>query len=221
MERLKYKKLSYLVSLPKDYPQKGKYPLLVFLHGAGTRGKDMGRLLQNPFFTEAGDKLAEFIVAAPQCYADSWFDVFEQLHEWICHVMDRSDIDQKRCYLMGASMGGYAVWQEAMSHPELYAAIVPICGGGMYWNAARLKNIKIRAFHGSDDCVVYPEESRKMVDAAQKSGCDAKLTLFEGVAHDSWSRVYRDESIFKWLLQQKKERQAGENLPFNNPKDFG
>ena len=59
--------------------------------------------------------------------------------------------------------GGYTVWQMAMSHPKWFAAIIPICGGGMYWNASRLKNMKVWAFHGSNDPVVYCEESKKMV----------------------------------------------------------
>ena len=133
--------------------------------------------------TFTAENLSEFIAVAPQCYADSWFDIFEQLHEWIFRIINRPYIDRQRCYLMGASMGGYAVWQEEMSHPELYAAVVPICSGGMYWNAVRLKDIKVRAFHGCDDRVVYPDESKKMVGAAQKYGCDAKLTIYEG---DAW-----------------------------------
>ena len=221
MEILKYKNLSYSLSLPKYYPQKEKYPLLVFLHGAGTRGNDTDKLLQNPFFTETGENLSDFIAAAPQCYADNWFDIFEQLYDWICHVINTPGIDRQRCCLMGASMGGYAVWQAAMSHPELYAAIVPICGGGMYWNAARLKDIKIRAFHGSDDRVVYPDESKKMIAAAQRCGCDAKLTIYEGVAHDAWLRVYRDKALFQWLLRQKRGRPTGEDTQFNDPEIFG
>lgn len=221
MEFLKYNNLKYILSLPEGYSKDEKYPLLVFLHGAGTRGNDISMLANNPFFTETGDNLSRFIVVAPQCNADSWFDVFEQLHDFICHMISDSNIDRARCYLMGASMGGYAVWQETMSHPELYAAVVPICGGGMYWNAGRMKHTKVWAFHGSDDSVVYPEESRKMVDAINRCGGDAELTVYDGIGHNVWLQVYRDKKVFEWLLHQKKSAELEEKSLYNNSEKFG
>lgn len=213
--------IKYILSLPNNYRTDIKYPLLIFLHGAGTRGNNTEELLKNPFFTETGDNIADFIVAAPQCHADSWFDIFEQLYDFIVYVINDYNVDRDRCCLIGASMGGYAVWQEAMSHPELYAAIVPICGGGMYWNAGRLKNIKIHAFHGSEDKTVFPEESEKMVDAVNRCGGCAKLTVYDGTGHDSWNRVYQDKKLFEWLKNQKKINANICEDKLNNSKQFG
>ena len=101
-------------------------------------------------------------------------------------------------------MGGYAVWQLAMSRPQLYAAIVPICGGGMYWNAAKLKTLPVWAFHGSIDDVVYLEESQKMVNAVNRAGGNAKLTICDNVCHNSWLNAYNSKELFDWLFTQTK-----------------
>ena len=78
-------------------------------------------------------------------------------------------------------MGAYAAWQLAMTKPDMFAALVPVCGGGMYWNAARLKNIPIRAFHGALDTTVLPEESVHMVAAVNNSGGKAELTVYPDI----------------------------------------
>ena len=163
-----YKKLKYVLRKPADFKPDGKYPIIIFLHGAGGRGDDIDKIATNPFFVESERFDNNAVVFAPQCYADSWFDIFEQLQEFIEYAINSEFCDRARVYMIGASMGGYATWQMAMSHPEWFAAIVPVCGGGMYWNGGRLKNVAVWAFHGDEDPVVYCEESRKMVDAVNK-----------------------------------------------------
>jgi hypothetical protein len=99
-------------------------------------------------------------------------------------------------------MGGYGTWHIAMSLPNYFAAIVPICGGGMYWNAARLVNVPAWAFHGEADSAVYCEESKKMVDAVNAKGGNAKLTIFpigEVALRDQQSQ------ILKWAWENGME----------------
>lgn len=86
----------------------------------------------------------------------------------------------------------------------MFAALVPVCGGGMYWNAARLKNIPIRAFHGALDTTVLPEESVHMVAAVNNSGGKAELTVYPDMAHNSWERAFADDEMWKWMLSQKR-----------------
>jgi predicted peptidase len=104
-------------------------------------------------------------------------------------------------------MGSYAAWQLGMSLPHVFAAMVPICGGGMYWNAERLKNVPVWAFHGADDTLVYPEESAKMVEAVNACGGNAVLTVYEGIGHTVWLDVYSDAAVFEWLLSHEKQRE--------------
>ena len=100
-------------------------------------------------------------------------------------------------------MGAYATWQMCMSHPNWFAAVVPICGGGMYWNAQRLKNLPIWAFHGALDTVVLPTESQKIVESVNKHGGNAKLTIFENAQHNSWDDAFATDEMWEWLFKQK------------------
>ena len=194
-------KLTYLLRYPNGYEAGKRYPVLFFLHGAGGRGTDVEVLRGNPYF-RLTDPVEEFpfITVAPLCSANTWFDLFEELEELVRRIACADFTDLERIYCMGASMGGYATWQLAMSLPEYFAAIVPICGGGMYWNASRLVNVPVWAFHGAKDTVVFTEESRKMVDAVNKKQGHAKLTIYPENAHDAWSDTYSNPEVFAWLL---------------------
>lgn len=203
MEILKYKEFDYVVRYPNEFSVEKKYPLVIYLHGAGGRGRDIGKIAEHVFFKETEWALGDAVSIAPQCYADTWFNIFEQLQDFLEMVTKLDYVDSARVYLMGASMGGYGAWQMAMSRPELFAAVVPICGGGMYWNAARLKNMGVWAFHGTLDKSVFPEESQKMVDAINARGGNARLTMFEGVNHHSWIPTFHSEEMWKWLFEQR------------------
>ena len=123
---------------------------------------------------------------------------------------------------MGASMGGYAVWQLAMSMPEYFAAIVPICGGGMYWNAGRLIHVPVWAFHGAKDATVLLEESVKMVEAVNKKGGNAKLTIYPNTKHDSWTATYSNYEVFQWLLTHRRPHAEAEaDNSYADVKKFG
>ena len=125
MEILKYKEFDYVVRYPNEFSDDKKYPLVIYLHGAGGRGRDIGKLADHVFFKETEWALGDAVSIAPQCYADTWFNIFEQLQDFLEMVTGLDFVDPARVYLMGASMGGYGAWQMAMSRPELFAAVVP------------------------------------------------------------------------------------------------
>lgn len=201
--------MQFVISYPNEYRFEEKYPVILFLHGAGSRGKKIESLLENPYFqiTDKHNKFP-FVTVAPQCHADTWFDLFEVLERFVKAIATMPFADSDRIYLMGASMGGYATWQLAMSMPEYFAAIIPICGGGMYWNASRLMNVPIWAFHGEKDEMVLPEESVKMINAVNRSGGHAKLTIYPEHTHDSWSDTYSNPEVFEWLISNKNQNEA-------------
>lgn len=200
-EEYVFEEMKYIVSYPKDFKESRKYPVILFLHGAGSRGFDTSLIKTNPYFkiTDAFDKFP-FVTIAPLCHENTWFDLFDILKRFVLNITKLNFVDDNRVYLMGASMGGYAVWQLAMSMPECFAAIVPICGGGMYWNAGRIANLPIWAFHGGKDGYVLPDESQKMVDAVNKNGGRAKLTVYPENGHDAWSDTYSNRQVYLWLL---------------------
>ena len=218
-----YEDMQYLVRYPKDYREGDKCPVILFLHGAGTRGDDINRLVGNPFFkliAEHDD--FPFVVVAPLCHSETWFDHFQTLKRFVTMIAEREFADSDRIYLMGASMGGYATWQLAISMPKAFAAAVPICGGGMYWDAGRLKNLPIWAFHGDIDPTVLTEESVKMVEAVNRKGGNAKLTVYPDTKHDSWTATYQNPEVFAWLLSHTRhqEENATDN-GYADAKKFG
>lgn len=193
--------LRYIIRYPEDYEEGKKYPVLFLLHGAGGRGNDMEVLKENPFFLITNEKKSfPFISVAPLCSAETWFDLFVDLKQLVVDISNADFTDNKKMYAMGASMGGYGVWQLAMSMPEYFAAIVPICGGGMYWDAGRLKNVPVWAFHGALDDTVFVEESIKMVRAVNNCGGNARLTIYPESNHNAWSETYANDEVFNWLL---------------------
>ena len=185
----------------------GKKPLIVYIHGAGSRGTDPSVLQGNSalqaILRNAGQRA---VIVAPQCSADTWFDQYALLTEFIERCLSEEEIDRGKVYLIGSSMGGYTVWQLAMSHPQWFTAVVPICGGGMYWNAARLKDLKIWAFHGALDETVLPEESSKMVKAVNAAGGNASITILPHDAHNAWDTALGMSELWEWLFDKENER---------------
>lgn len=197
--------MQYVIQYPRGFSEGETYPVLFFFHGAGTRGTDINELINNPFFElYAKHEDLPFVVVAPLCSENTWFDMWERVKRLVLHVSSLAFVDRERICAMGASMGGYATWQLAMSMPEVFCAIVPICGGGMYWNASRLKSIPVWAFHGAQDPTVYCDESRKMVDAICRRGGSARLTIYPEAQHNSWTDTYENREVFEWLLAQRK-----------------
>ena len=221
MEKLNYKKLKYVRRLPENFIESERYPLVIYVHGAGGRGTDIEKIFDHPFFTDTAKHLTGAVSVAPQCYANTWFDIFEQLQDYIEAMIALEYVDKSRVYVMGASMGGYTTWQLGMARPELFAAILPICGGGMYWNASRLKSTAVWAFHGDADKTVLCEESIKMVNKINSAGGCAKLTIYEGVPHDSWSPTFRDPEVWKWVFEQRNKYIKAANDEYDNVKSFG
>lgn len=205
MEFLEYQDLNYICLKPGGFDETKQYPAILHLHGAGSRGNDLNQLYENPFYRSIRKYDSfPFVVFGPQCHKDTWFDLFEQLGRFSCYIKNLTFIDPARIYLIGVSMGGYAAWQLAMSLPEVFAAVVPICGGGMYWNAGRLKNVPIWAFHGKKDDTVFCEESEKMVNAVNQNGGSARLTIYPENGHDAWNDTFQNPEVFQWLLGHTK-----------------
>ncbi len=222
VEERSFENLRYIIRFPHDYKAGDTRPVILFMHGAGSRGTDLGLIKTNPYFSHIEKhKDFPFITVAPQCSKDTWFDMLETVNAFAKHIIAQDFADSRRFYLMGASMGGYAVWQMAMAEPSLYAAIVPICGGGMYWNSGRLKNLPIWAFHGDCDTTVQLRESEMMVEAVNQNGGNAKLTVYKDCGHDSWSETYRNPQVFQWLLLHQRSERTAATTDFQDSTQYG
>lgn len=217
-----FKGMDYIINYPDDFKEGEKYPVILMLHGAGGRGRDMTVIRDHPFFYHTKDMLDfPFVSFAPQCYTNTWFDLWQTLESFVKYIVTLPFVDTKRIYLTGASMGGYATWQLSMSMPEYFAAIAPICGGGMYWNAGRLANVPVWAFHGGKDNTVFCEESQKMVDAVKNNGGNAKLTIYPENGHDAWSDTFSNPELYEWFLQHTNNNEIVLKDDYDNTGDFG
>ena len=197
-------KLNYLLYLPKDYESQEKWPLLLFLHGAGERGDDLNRVKVHgpPKLIEAG-KDFPMIVVSPQCPPDQWWKPHELL-ALLDDIARQHRVDQDRIYVTGLSMGGFGTWALASQAPERFAAIAPICGGGDKFRARRIRELPLWAFHGDADRAVPVELTRELVEAVRSAGGDPKLTIYEGVEHDSWTATYENEELYEWMLSHRR-----------------
>ena len=201
--------LNYLLYLPENYSNsKQDFPLILFLHGAGERGDDLSlvKIHGIPKIVEQ-QKDFPFIAVSPQCPLDRWWVdpwLIEALNSLLDDIIATYRVDKSRAYLTGLSMGGFGTWALAMMYPEKFAAIAPVCGGGMPWMAFRLKNIPVWAFHGAKDEVVPFQRGEEMVEALRKNGGNVKFTVYPEAGHDSWTETYNNPELYEWFLQHRK-----------------
>ena len=203
---------NYLLYLPDGYAtSKREWPLILFLHGAGERGDDPAKIASHgpPKMIARENHAFPFIIVSPQCPAEEWWSNPMQvrfLNALLDDVVARYRVDRSRIYLTGLSMGGFGTWSLAAAHPERFAAIAPICGGGDPAVAARLAGLPIWVFHGAKDPTVPLRKSEEMVEALKKAGADVKFTVYPEAAHDSWSATYANPGLYDWFLQHRNKR---------------
>ena len=203
-EKKVFRSTQYLIYYPKDFDMNKKYPLLFHLHGSGGRGKDFKGFEDSSILCllhQEDSPLSKAVCVFPQCHDDTWFDNFNELLDFLKEMVNLPFIDKSRVTGSGISMGGYAIYQVMMSLPELFNKAFVCCGGGMYWNAGRMKNIKFRIFHGEQDGAVYPEESRRMYARLKEAGADVKLTIYPECDHNCWDKAYKDFDNLSWIVE--------------------
>ena len=179
---------------------------MLFLHGAGERGHDLEGVKTHglPKLVARGEDLP-CLVVSPQCPAGAWWtELVPELLGLVDEVSVAHRVDRDRVYVTGLSMGGYGCWAVAAAAPERFAAAIPICGGGKAAWAPRLRRMPIWAFHGREDDVVPLGATETMVKALEAVGAPVRLTVYDGVGHDSWTRTYDDPAVLDWLLAQRR-----------------
>jgi len=197
----------YLLHIPKneELMKDGKFPLIVFLHGAGERGSDVELVKVHgpPKIVENQPKFP-FAVFSPQCKEGEMWDpvTLDILLDWI---IKEHPIDENRVYLTGLSMGGRGTWDWAMYRPERFSAIAPICGWGNVFVSHKLKELPVWVFHGALDNVVPIKESNDLVNALKDQGSTlVKYSVYADADHDSWTKTYNNPKLYEWFLMHSK-----------------
>jgi predicted peptidase len=203
-----------------------KYPLVIFLHGSGERGNDNEAQLKwgvMNFATDQNMMLHPALVIAPQCPEKmSWSNFsreknstemrlqstptrpMELLIGLIHQLIKTMPVDSNRIYITGLSMGGYGTYDAIERYPNLFAAAVPVCGGGDASKAPSIAHIPIWIVHGAEDPAVNPLYSLDMLQALTKAGAHPGFTQYPEVGHFSWLGAYSDPLIMEWLFRQHK-----------------
>ena len=120
--------LNYLRFEPSNFSEDKKYPVIIHFHGAGSRGDNVEVLNDQAIMRYANDtENFPFVMFLPQCNADCWFELLEQLREFVKNVVELPYVDKSNVYLSGVSMGGYASWQMLMSEPDIFRKAYTNC----------------------------------------------------------------------------------------------
>lgn len=217
--------LNYRMLSP-DYNPLRKYPLVIFLHGSGERGNDNDAQLKWGVMNFATDEMMYMhpaIVVAPQCPEKmSWSNFsrsknpgetkllaepskpMQLVIELIHQLMKTAPIDSSRIYITGLSMGGFGTYDAIERYPDLFAAAMPVCGGGDTSKASVIAHIPIWNFHGAEDASVDPQYSINMLNALTKAGAHPAFTFYPETGHFSWLAAYSDPHAIEWLFRQHK-----------------
>ncbi len=214
LEAKMYQGLLYRQYVPSELRDGQKVPLILFLHGAGERGDDnQAQLIYgvNPIIDYSLRTRQPVILIAPQCPEEIWWaardgGVGRPLHlalELVEQSLNTLPIDKDRVYITGLSMGGYGTWSAITAQPKLFAAAIPICGGGRPQEAPKIAEVPLWVFHGAADSVVPVVRSQEMVTALLAAGGWPRYTEYPGVDHDSWTQTYNNDEVLEWFLAQR------------------
>ncbi len=236
-------KLPYRLYVPEDFDAEKKYPLVLFLHGAGERGDDNDAQLKNAvqILFDRDDKLMSgAIVVAPQCPVDNqWVDTpwengnysvaevpesneLAAAVELVLAVAEKYSCDPARFYVMGISMGGFGAWDVLMRHNDIFAAGIPICGGADPEMAEIFMETPVFTFHGTADTTVPYDGTAEMVEAIEDLGSRVvNFISYNNDGHGIWDKAAKEEGLMEWLFDQKLEMVTPDTEPADSTEDTG
>ncbi len=212
-------KLPYRLYVPVAAERDQALPLILYLHGSGGAGTDNqkqisgGNTLGTHVWTEpAMQERHPAFVLAPQIPEDSkWHSSTEQPSPHVAAVFELLDelrselrIDPSRVYVVGQSLGGFGVWDVVSRRPDVFAAAVPLCGGGDTKRILSARDVAVWAFHGATDATVPVSRSREMVSALRTVNSSVRYTEYPDVGHDVWGRAFGERDLPEWMFGQRR-----------------
>jgi predicted peptidase len=220
----------YQIFVAPSYTPGQRWPVILFLHGAGERGSDGYVQTQVGLAPAIRQNPSRFPVIAvfPQAPAESsWTGTIARVAlAALDQTMREYQTDPTRVYLTGLSMGGNGTWYIAYRNSKRFAAIAPICSwvSPQIWKvdpvvpadsgehftalARQLRQVPTWIFHGEVDPVVPVDEARKAFAALQAAGAPVQYTEVPGTGHNSWDPTYGSPRFWVWLFAQRASMDA-------------
>jgi predicted peptidase len=218
----------YVVYVPREHEPSRGWPVILFLHGAGERGSDGLRQTQvglGSAIRFLPDRFPAIVVFPQVPLEERWLD---GPADAAMLALDRTvreyHVDPARVYLTGLSMGGYGSWHLALQHRERFAGMVVVCGGLLPHDSAKsvrqspltigatdpyaftahaLRTVPVWLFHGADDTVVPPSESRQMAASLAEEKANFHYTEYPGIGHNAWEKAFGEAELWQWLFGQR------------------
>lgn len=214
-ENKKGEVLTYQLLKPLNFDSTKKYPLVVCLpYGNGIKGAPAAQVLLKEVNRE---KYPSFLFVPYGPPGSGWggvpayvavdslvFDALNALQQEV------AAIDPERLYVTGISLGGYGSWNFIMKRPDMFAAAIPVCGGGNPALSNRIKDVSVWAFHGAQDRNVPVEGSRNIIEEMKKAGGNPKYTEYPDAAHNIWDNVAATPGLWDWLFAQHRDYNRNE-----------
>ncbi len=210
----------YGIYLPPRFDPQKRYPLVVSLHGAGSNhrlnlrrvfGKSNAQGETDVEASRSFPKWADldYIVASPYARGTMGYEgvAEKDVYDVLADVKERFPIDENRIYLTGLSMGGGGTLWLALTRPDIWAAIAPVCPAppqGTENLAPNALSFPVRFCQGGADPVVRPAGVREWAKRLEALGTKVEYIEYPGVGHNSWENAYQDEKIFEWFGQSKR-----------------
>lgn len=197
--------MRYLLYLPAEYDANAaeKWPLVLFLHGAGERGDDIEKVkVHGPPKRVAEGWHFRFVLVSPQCPTGGRWNA-EELSKLLDELTNTYRIDPQRLYVTGLSMGGSGTWSLVSAYPDKFAAAMPMCGRGDLESVEKLAKTPIWVLVGAKDREPTVQNCQDMANALAKAGCKGRFTLYFELPHDCWTVTYNNPETYSWLLSHR------------------
>ncbi len=209
----------YLLFSPEPRSGQSKYPLVVWLHGAGDGEEDLHHhltFLSRYFFPPPWERSQyPFYFVSPLAppRRNSWLpqsaedlDAISLAAQCVDLVLNENPaIARDQVTLVGASMGGSGCWELAIRYPEFFAAVAPIASrGSNRSDLSALDHVSVWAFHSTEDPVVPITGVRRSIRMLKSHQTHALLTEFVSKDHDAWSIAMDEYHLLDWLIAQRK-----------------
>lgn len=212
--------MPYRLFVPRGHVRQSTYPLVLWLHGGrGPRSdrdkpiSEGNRVGSHVWTSPRNQSRNPCFVLAPQCPPNEvWADIetarptkhLQLAFEILRELQQEYRVDDRRLYVVGQSMGGFGTWSLVSQYPRVFAAAVPVCGGGDPAEAPKLSGLPVWAFHGEEDEAVSVVRSREMIAAIRRAGGSPRYTEYEGMGHVIWDKVFSEPGLLPWVFAQKR-----------------